>query len=254
MNDVWLYLYWGDWERVRELDEALGVPEDRTLAAQIDSTRMFMAAMRGEFAEAEHFLERMSAAYEGLSKANELANVHTSIAHLRLAQGRLEEAFDAAMASLANPETATQGAQYAGYAAFWLKDAERADAAVAALAKGSPPLRYGQAARAEVLGLQAAVHGDIATARQNLRLAIDLFRSIRQPLWYSMDDLVLVSILGLADPEGRAAADEAREVFTRLGLKPYLAWLERAIDESAPAVRPSPRPAADVSAVPAERA
>jgi tetratricopeptide (TPR) repeat protein len=254
VNDLWLNLFWGDWDRVRALETVLGVPDDRMASAQTDTVRLFMAAMRGEFVEAERLLERIFAAYEGVTKANELTNVQVATALLRLSQGRLEESFEAAMAALANPESATTGAQSAAHAAFWLKDPARTDAAVGALDLGSPTLRYGAAVRAEVVGLQAAVHGDLATARRNLRSAIEQFRSLRQPISYALDDLALVRILGVADPDGRAAADEACEVFTRLGLKPYLEWLDRAIAESTPNARLSGRSEADVVPVPLERA
>jgi hypothetical protein len=93
-------------------------------------------------------------------------------------------------------------------------------------------MRGGQAIRAELEGLQAALSRDIPTARVQLREAAEIYRSLRQPLPVSWIDLARVRILGIADPEGRAAADEARANLEELRARPYLEWLERAIAES----------------------
>jgi hypothetical protein len=43
--------------------------------------------------------------------------------------------------------------------------------------------------------------------------------------------LALVHALGPGDPELRERAGEAREIFGRLGAKPFLAWLDEALGD-----------------------
>jgi hypothetical protein len=45
----------------------------------------------------------------------------------------------------------------------------------------------------------------------------------------AMAQLTLVTVLGVADPDARAAVDEARAVFERLGAQPLLDRLDEAM-------------------------
>ena len=113
-----------------------------------------------------------------------------------------------------------------------MRDAGLLDQVVTAFDRCTPPIRLGAAIRSELMGLRAFLRGDPATARTELRAASEGYRELGQVLSRAIVDVSRVRVLGLDDPEGRAAADEARGVIDRLGARGLGAWLDRAITES----------------------
>jgi tetratricopeptide (TPR) repeat protein len=234
-NWLWFLLNDGQWDRARQLDEEraeeMGDDPGRHQAIA------FITAARGEFDEAEARLAIVEAAMEGVTKANDLATVHISRGMIRLAQGRLEEAVEAGLASTVSPEAGAFGAEGAAIAAYLLGDSARLETVRAAFETTSPPPSFGKALRAEIDGMAASLAGDLATARARFQTAIETHRTLRVPISVAVAELLLVSAVGTTDPAGQSAADEARTIFEGLRAQAYLAMLDRVLErEPAPPV------------------
>ena len=118
-------------------------------------------------------------------------------------------------------------------AAAWLGDADAVADAMATLAdsRGRVPAvlrREGRAAQAALEGRRSEALGLFLDARRRWQELGLGFES-------AMSALSLVTMLGAADPQARAAADEAAATFERLGARPLSAQLERAV-QGGPAV------------------
>jgi hypothetical protein len=75
-------------------------------------------------------------------------------------------------------------------------------------------------------GRLAAAEGDHATADLELRQAADVFRELGNPFWNAVLELERAENLAAMGrgPEANQPLNAAREIFERLGAKP---WLER---------------------------
>jgi len=110
-------------------------------------------------------------------------------------------------------------------AALWLHDVEGARSALTAMT-GFP----GQGMAAERLTVEAglaALEGLAEEAAEAYEEAIEAWRTLECTLDLALCELDLVLLLGPGPPNDNATK-EAREVFTRLGAKPFLERLNRA--------------------------
>jgi len=150
--------------------------------------------------------------------------------------GRLMEAHEAAMAGAAMPvEPGLDCAEWATHTALWLGDAARARAALA-LFEGRPERGRVVAAKRQMLqaGVRA-LEGDRSAAITGYRDAIRSWRDMDVPFFLGLTLLEFATLVGPREPEARAAADEARAIFTRLGSPPLLARLDAGLDQWRPA-------------------
>jgi class 3 adenylate cyclase/tetratricopeptide (TPR) repeat protein len=150
--------------------------------------------------------------------------------HRVLAAGDLETAYRAAMRGLevapGDVLVTSYNAAFAARAALWMKDRTRmADALSrvdAVRIRGGWVDTVRQTLRAGLLALdgrtEEAVQGYVAAARQWRELEV----------WFplALSQLDFAATIGTDNPDAKAAADEAREIFTRLGAKPLLQRLE----------------------------
>ncbi|MGA3216283.1 MAG: hypothetical protein ABSD97_11425, partial [Acidimicrobiales bacterium] len=110
-------------------------------------------------------------------------------------------------------------------AALWLSDSEGAREALSAMAgfRG----RWMAAARLTTEAGLAALDGRVEESAEAYRAAIESWRTLGCTLDLAMCELDLVLLLGPDDPDA-SAAKEARDIFTQLGARPFLARLDRA--------------------------
>jgi hypothetical protein len=128
----------------------------------------------------------------------------------------------------------------AGTAAILGSDIPRARAAIAGLAGTMSRGRYWALnQRSLQVGLMA-LEGNSAEALREGRSVIAEYGRLGVPWRQAVFTLALVHALGPDDPELRERAGEARELFERLGAKPFLDWLDDALRE------PSPQPDAAI--------
>ena len=151
--------------------------------------------------------------------------------HRVLAAGDFEKAYDAAMRGLevapGDVVVTTYNGAFAARAALWMKDRARmADALSkvdAVQVRGGWVDTMRQTLHAGLLALEGrtdeAVEGYVAAARRWRELEV----------WFelALSQFDFAATIGTKQADANAAADEARQIFTRLGATPMLARLEK---------------------------
>jgi tetratricopeptide (TPR) repeat protein len=247
-------IFIGDWDRtdqiLAEVEEA--DPPD-SLLVQKDSTRAFVQALRGDIATADALLAAIAPvrATADDPRAPWWKRLDEAIVHAF--GGRLEEAYAAALDAAAHGvgDPVQPSAEWATRVALWLGDAKRARAALQ-LHEALPD--RGRMVSLMRLSLRAGVHaleGDRDAALAAYREALRSWHDLDIPFFLGLTSLEFATLVGPAQPEAAAAADEARAIWTRLGSPPLLARLDEGLARWAgAATEAQARPAA---AVPAER-
>jgi hypothetical protein len=92
------------------------------------------------------------------------------------------------------------------------------------------------ATRAEGHAVLAALAGRPQEALQGFLDAARRWAEVGLEFEAAMSRLTFVRLLGVADPQARAAADEARATFERLGARPLLDRLAAAVEAPAATV------------------
>jgi hypothetical protein len=93
------------------------------------------------------------------------------------------------------------------------------------------PGRVAEVVRREAAATLAALAGRRVEATAAFIDALRRWRDLGVAFDASLCTLSMVSLLGAAEPETRAAANEARAVFERLGAVPLLRQLEAAMEQ-----------------------
>jgi hypothetical protein len=141
--------------------------------------------------------------------------------------GRLTDAYESGMAGVAlGYEAALYNAEWATRAALWLGDPARVRVALE-LYEARPD--RGRVVAATRQTLRAGLHallGERDAAMAAYRDAIRRWREMDVPFMLGLCLLDFATLVGPREPEARAAADEARAIFTRLGSPPLLARLD----------------------------
>ncbi|HEY8869717.1 MAG TPA: adenylate/guanylate cyclase domain-containing protein [Candidatus Limnocylindrales bacterium] len=146
--------------------------------------------------------------------------------------GRFREAHDdwrAAMDEFGSPADLPLPAR----AALWARDADLAREDLAAFdAAGvhGPPL---EADRATIRAGIAALEGRSSDALGLYREALRAWRDLGMAWDEAQTGLDMATFLDPSEPEVRAAADAAREIFARLGARPFLERLDAAVGRAA---------------------
>ena len=146
--------------------------------------------------------------------------------HRLLAAGDLEKAYPAAMRGLevapGDVLVTTYNASFAARAALWMKDRARMAEALSEVdamqVRGGWVDTMRQTLHAGLLALEGrteeAVQGYIASARR--------WRELEAWFQLALSQFDFATTIGTTHPDARAAADEARQIFTRLGATPML--------------------------------
>ena len=219
----------GEWDRaIHELTVARDESPDE-LAANHASWALFnFTAWRGDDVTAE--IARLTAWAESFDEAGAREAVHDLRAQVAYASGDLRVACDEWMAfAPSDALNAPPACLGAGLAALMAADAVRASAALAA---HEATARHGRLfsldrrlIRAGLLGLDDRP----AEAIREVRAILEEYDRLGLPWRQALGALMLVSVVGAGTTEIREMADAAREIFTRLGAKPFLARLDAAL-------------------------
>ncbi|MDP9340819.1 MAG: AAA family ATPase [Actinomycetota bacterium] len=237
----------GSWDESLEVGgqvpDAREVPEAKIGFATAAWSGVMIHAHRGELEAAER---TANAAFDIVVPGDVQATAMGAVvrAIVRQAQGRQEEALEAAREALAaHPSIGLQhGATreafvVAGSAAIALGDAAQVEELISWLSR-SPPGRvppYMKAHLARFRGLAAAAFDPDAEVEQHLQSAAGAFREIRMPFWVAVTQLELGEWLagqGRND-EAEPLLAEARATFERLRARPWLERADRAIPVAA---------------------
>jgi class 3 adenylate cyclase/predicted ATPase len=214
-------------------DEALlGIDEqlDRGTEAA-DRIRMTVLALslraeRGEVTP--QAIDELTKGMAQMSEAGVIAGNHFLRAMSSMARGEFEVAFDEATTALAvDPQIGWVASHLAGLAALWLRDVDRARAAAERLHSVARTGRAGQTTRISLRAVMATLEGRRAEAVSAFRDAARGLRDVGSNWHAGQIGLAFALAVGPSNPEARAAGEEARDLFARLGARP---WLERAND------------------------
>ena len=199
----------------------------------MNDLRSRLDVFRGELEAACRRVVATEALAAASDDPQDISEFHETEAWVELVEGRLDDAFDKAMAAADALATA---ARYglAGRAAVWLRDEPRVELVLAKLTEGG---FYGPMAashRRSLEGARALLEGESEKAYTLYQEAIRGWRELGLPLDQGLAGLDIVALAGPLDPTARASADEARSIFERLGARPFLAKLDLALSEGDP--------------------
>jgi hypothetical protein len=216
---------WAETDRiVAELDPTELAP---SLAVPMTENIAILQAYRGDIEAATQAMARLTPLRAEIDDPRQAGWGRLTESHIHFVAGRLEEAYEAGMAAAAlGMDASIYGAEHAARAAFCMGDAERARAALEAQRARPERGRLIAADRLFVSAGVRALDGDRSGASPDLRSALAVYRELGITLSLG---LALVSFVCLMAPESaevRAAIDEAREIFTRLGSPPLLERLD----------------------------
>ena len=233
-NATQLAIRLGEWEwAMTEIEEALASTDVVDNAAKL--RRAEILGLRGEDVETE--LQFLTDLVKDMTELQTQASVAEVKAEIALASGDLEEASGLARSAyrlnIAPDATAPHTAMRA---AAWLGDAEAMADALGAL--DGHPGRVPTALRREGHAALAALEGRRAEALAGFVDATNRWTDLGFVFDAAMCQLSMVTMMGASDQETRAAADEARVVFERVGAQPLLSRLANAVSAPVPASGP----------------
>ncbi len=216
----------GLWDWLLELADEVEAGDVQPQDLQgIHETRASLAAYRGDLPTAARELTAADRYAPDSSRPDFVASRHYVRAEILALGGQLAEAYDEAMTAARLVPFVWACATAAHYA-IWMEDPKRTRVAVE-LSRESPERgAWTEAMRMVVEAGLDALEGRREDAIARYRTAGDAFRRLDLPVELGRCQLEYASLIGPDDPGARAAADEARAIFTKLGSPPLLERLD----------------------------
>jgi class 3 adenylate cyclase/tetratricopeptide (TPR) repeat protein len=221
--------------RIGEWDRAAAIVAD-LLAMDLDPSDRFLTECLSAVVDVlrgrphEEALARAEAFAKTSDEPQLVAQIESTRGLIALIEGRYADAYaDATQSATRNPSNSGDDLPVAARAALWMGKPEvAADAAERLKASGI----RGRAVNASLRGIEAGVDaltGKPEDAANAYRDAMRQFRDLEA--WYdlAMCQLDFVRLVGGESPDVKAAADEARAIFTRLGAPGLLRRLNEAV-------------------------
>jgi len=222
----------GEWERaVRELTVARDESLDELTHNLLSWHLVTFAAWRGDDVAAE--VDRLTAWAESFDEKGAREAVHGLRAEVAFGAGDFLTACDEWMAfgpsnALNAPRTYFLG----GLAALMAADPDRAAAALSAHERTGAHARLTAFDRRLLRAGLSALDDRRVEALREARVVIGEYGRLGLPWRQALGALMLLSTIGGADPDVRAAAERARETLARLEAAPFIAWLDAALARS----------------------
>jgi hypothetical protein len=232
-------LHSGDWDDAIAISH--DVLRDSPISAQNNEADCYPAIMAGLRGDGGQWLARHIAAYEPIAHAtsNPQYAALSRVLHgwQALIQGDLRRtADDVDEDPTVEPTYGASMYWLAGHAAVWLRDRERAERLIALMEALAV---RGLWSTASMRGMNAgisALAGRTAEANTAFSDAGRTMRELGLPLDTALLLMDQVAVVGTADPAGHSAADEAREILTRLGASVLLDRLDALTGDGGSAV------------------
>lgn len=216
----------GEWNwALEETNRVLATDLDRSDRSFLLTGVIQIQSWRGNRVVAE--LEEMAELVVGLDDPETLSAVHATRIYPALALGQFEAGRkEAHEASRLSPLNAPLCSWFAAHASLWLRDAEGASSDLASL--------EGTHAHGPVVKLhKTTIRAGIAALEGRTEEALDLYRDALQgwrdtglPVLEALTGIDMATLLNPALPEVQTAAASAREIFGRLGARPFLERLD----------------------------
>ena len=219
----------GRWDWVLELTEEIesGDPGPLDLHG-VWQNRAMIAAYRGDHDNAAVFHSNADAIALTVTRPRFLASRIAVGAEIAAMAGDVARASTDALIA-ARMELDYSTAVPAVRWALWANDLAHAREAMSILRRTPERGRYAEALRASLGAGLSALEGGRTDAANGFRAAAATFRELDLALDLGLSQLEYAVRFGPDDPGGRAAAVEAREIFERLGARPLLERLDRAM-------------------------
>ena len=227
-----------------ELNVALGewdaVDETIVELAEVDPTEsnffeyfQWLAvyrALRGDASEAAVELAKSRAQLDQITLFGARVQQSWIEAQVAAFEGELDKAYEhAATGIVTDFERAFRCAEWAVRVGLWTGDIERARTGFAGFEQIHWPGRVIKAHRTLAHATVEALEGRATDATAGFRNAIGLLRELDVPMYLGMGLVDCAIALGPDVPEGKAAAVEAREHWTRLNSPPMRARLDEGL-------------------------
>jgi tetratricopeptide (TPR) repeat protein len=225
----------GEWDWVEEAIIQYGLPEDPKSfqEATIPLSYSLILSHRGEHQKAQRLLSKARTLRSDIPQ--EKVVVLLAESQVAMARGDLQQAWRKSMDPLvrrSEPSTAVNGFYLGGRAALWMRDpgllTEALEGLVSARARG-PFVEY---AEYGMKGSLAALQDDRGEAVSWFTRAAIGWRSLSLLLELALCQTDVVIALGSTDPDASKAADEAYEILTALGARPFLELLQQQSHET----------------------
>jgi len=233
-NASWSALPAGEWDWAQEViseayRDGLPLPLQNFL---VQPAAMFESLQGGHFEGLRGLHEITAALTEASSSPQDLAESHLVGAWIALAAGDFDVAHDRGLLSVtADPGglSEIQGLLVAARAAIWLRARERAESVLEALDATKRHSPWINCSRRTVEAGLLALGERMDEAARSFREAAEGWRELGTVFDLALCRLDFVILAGPGHPETPAAAEEAREILTRLRAKPFLERLEAAM-------------------------
>ena len=219
----------GEWDRaVSDITTTRDESSDELAANYMSWALVNFTAWRGEDVASE--VARLTAWAESFDESGARDAVADLRAQVDFRSGNVGSASDQWMAfARSDPLNAPNAYAYAGLAALMAADRDRATAALAALER-MPGRSRVRALDRRLLGAGLTALDDRpADAIREVRAVIGEYGRLGLSLRQALAVLMLASVVGGSEAEVRDMAVGAREIFTRLGARPFLEQLEAAL-------------------------
>ncbi len=223
----------GEWElAVREITVARDESPDELAANFMRWVLVNFSAWRGDDVASE--LAYLSAWAESIGESGPREAIQDLRAQVAFGTANFGGACDAwlvfAPSDSLNAPTAYF---YAGMAGLLAADRDRAAAALAGLEALPGRSRLWTLDRRLLGAGLAAIDGRQSESIREVRAVLGEYAAMGLPWREALGGLVLTSLVGAVETELREMADTARATFSRLGAKPFVAYLDAALASSA---------------------
>jgi len=246
-------LFLGEWEELERLLAELDESEvSRSNTVDIGQVKAMYHAFKGDEERAVATLDEILPTIATLTHVDISVFTKMVEALVDAFAGRLEKAYEgAATGAKADSTSAVHCAEWATRAALWLGDARRAHLGLESH-EGQP--QRGRAIGTIRIQLRAgvdALDGRRAEALAGYGDAVARWRDLELPVHLGLCLLEFTILVGPQEPEARAAADEARAIWTRLGSPPLLARLDAGLVRWGSGGEAAPVPSTATTSTPA---
>ncbi|CAN5720847.1 hypothetical protein BH24ACT26_BH24ACT26_23290 [soil metagenome] len=221
----------GDWDWAEATLDAMDRDDLTGLdAAAIQLVRLTLQAFRGNSSQADRTLSDVAAVAHELDDVQLRLEIGLARANLALVGDKLVEAFENGVSiPVDRVGYGIEGTAVAARAALWRRDRAAAQTALERIDTCSERGAYVDCIR---LGTHAgilALGGAVEEALDEYASLLADWRELGATFGLALCELDCVTLLGAGSTVADEAAKEARETFTRLGAKPFLDRLDRAV-------------------------
>jgi hypothetical protein len=223
----------GEWDlAIREITVARDESLDELAANYMRWVLFNFSTWRGDDVTSE--LAYLSAWAQGFGDSGARLAIGDLRAQLDFGTGRFGTACDGWLGLAPNdPLNAPTAYFYAGVAGLLAADRDRAAAALAGLEALPGRSRLWTLDRRLLGAGLAVIDGRRSESVREIRAVLAEYATMGLPWREALGGLVLTSLVGAGETEVREMADTARATFSRLGAKPFIAYLDAALASSA---------------------